>query len=157
MLRTFFVVLLYIYSLFLAYTNMWVPGNFYIRLLDFKILRCLIFREIDVQVMDRSFNYLFAPGIYYSGTCFDVSYSHFVSYIHSSVLAQSTRNCNLRCKYTLFQKVRFIYLWNQCTSVQQEQSLYNYMVSRSAIFQAEIRINVLSNWIIIEEETSTLN
>ena len=49
----------------------------------------------------------------------------FVSRIRSSVLAQSTRNCNLRWrlrKYTLCQKAKIIYL---CTFVRQEQSSHN--------------------------------
>ena len=60
-----------------------------------------------------NFNYLIAPGTYYSDTRFNIHI--FVSGIHSSVLAQSTRMCNLRLslrKYTQFQKVKNIYLCN---------------------------------------------
>ena len=62
---------------------------------------------MNVQVMGGNFNYLIALGIYYSGT----HYAHFVSFIHISVLAQTTRTCNLRqslCKCTLFQKAKII-------------------------------------------------
>ena len=51
---------------------------------------------MNVQVMGGNFDYLIAPRIYYSSTRLDVSYPHFVSFTHVSVLAQSTRICNIR-------------------------------------------------------------
>ena len=100
---------------------------------------CLVVWEgLSCRQMGESVHLAF----WYSKFCTHTTNTYAVLHQNKQqVLCNSVRVfVNIRC----IQKVKIIYLCNQCTFVRQEQLLNNATVSRSAIiFQAEIRTNIL--------------